>query len=139
MWDLKEAAAYYKRQGAPADQTALVAFLQELQSEHSGSIPQSLLEPAARELGTKASLLLALIRRLPSLRLREERSLEICGGPRCRGAAIAEQLQKEFPDVQVKLVGCQRMCGKGPNARYNGKLYHKAGRNLLRQLLLENE
>lgn len=135
MWDLKEAAAYYKRQGAPGDQTALTAFLWELQQEHGGSIPPALLEPAARELGTKASLLLALIRRLPSLRLGQEQVLEVCGGPRCRGAAMAAQLEKKFPNVQVRLVPCMRMCAKGPNVKLNGVLYHNADEALIQKLL----
>ena len=38
-------------------------------------------------------------------------------------------------DVTLKTIPCQRMCGKGPNIRFDGKLYHKADEALLRQLL----
>ena len=31
MWDMTEAITYYKRQGAPSDQTALTALLKEAQ------------------------------------------------------------------------------------------------------------
>lgn len=135
MYDLTEAAAYYKKQGAPGDQTALLNFLREVQSEHGGSIPAHLPAEMARLLGTKETLLLALIRRIPSLQLSGKPVLEICGGPRCRGAAMAEALQKRYPQVEVRLVGCMRLCAKGPNVKLNGKLYHNADEALLKQLL----
>lgn len=137
MWDMTEAVEYYKKQGAPADQTALTELLKEVQREHGGSIPQQLLEPLAQALGTKQTFLQALIRRKPSLRLDGRPLLEICGGRNCRGAALAETVRREFPGVQVQLVGCQRMCGKGPNVRLNGQLHHKADLNLVRRLLKE--
>ena len=43
VWNLHEALEYYKRQGAPADQNALISLLTEVQAEHSGSIPKALL------------------------------------------------------------------------------------------------
>ena len=42
-WDLKEAIDYYRRQGAPGDQTALRNLLGEIQSEQGGAIPKYLL------------------------------------------------------------------------------------------------
>ena len=35
-WNLQEAVAYYRTQGAPGDQTALVSLLSEVQRECSG-------------------------------------------------------------------------------------------------------
>ena len=40
-WNLEEAIAYYKKQGAPADQTAVTALLREAQAEHDGIPPIS--------------------------------------------------------------------------------------------------
>lgn len=136
MWDLAEAITYYKSQGAPQDQSALVSLLQEAQRENGGAIPPSLLKDAAEGLGVRESLLLALIRRIPRLRLADSHLLEICAGPNCgkrRGlAAFGEKLQSE--SVQVRFVPCMRMCGKGPNIRFDGTVYHQADETLLRRL-----
>lgn len=137
-WNLNEAIAYYKRQGAPSDQSAVIALLRELQQENGGGIPRYLLPTVAGELGTKESLLLALMKRIPSLRLADTHRLEICCGPNCgRHKAVAEMAESLFRDkaVTVKYVPCMRMCGKGPNIRWDGKLCHKADEALLRSLL----
>ena len=38
-WSLEEAIAYYKSQGAPGNQNALISLLKEAQLENGGSIP----------------------------------------------------------------------------------------------------
>ena len=135
---MDEIIEYYKRQGAPSDQQAVIALLREVQSLY-GSIPSWAPERIAEKLGTKPGLLLALIRRIPSLRLGEGHLLEICAGPNCGRhpylLEAAEKLVKGRNDVALKTIPCQRMCGKGPNIRFDGKLYHKADEALLRQLL----
>lgn len=137
MWDLNETVAYYKTQGAPQDQSALVSLLQEIQQESGGAIPPSLLKDAAEGLGVRESLLLALIRRIPRLRLAESHLLEICSGPncgKCRTLAIlGEKLQSE--KIQVRFVPCMRICGKGPNIRWDGTIHHQANEALLKQLM----
>ncbi|MBE6922314.1 MAG: formate dehydrogenase [Ruminococcaceae bacterium] len=137
-WELKEAAAYYKKQGAPGDQMALTALLREIQEEY-GSIPKHLLAEISAELGTKESFLLALIRRQPRLRLGDTHTLELCAGPNCgkhtQLAALAEQLCAGKPGVMLRFLPCQRQCGKGPNIKWDGKLYNRADEKLLRQLL----
>lgn len=135
-WDLKEATAYYVSQGAPRDQGALVFLLQEIQRESGGAIPPHLVKEAAEALSVRESLLLALIRRVPRLRLADSHLLEICSGPncgKCRSlAALGEKLQGG--KIQVRLVPCMRMCGKGPNIRFDGTVYHQADETLLKQL-----
>ena len=37
-WELKDAVSYYKKQGAPGDQNALMSLLREIQEEF-GAIP----------------------------------------------------------------------------------------------------
>jgi NADH:ubiquinone oxidoreductase subunit E len=137
MWSIEEAAQYYRKQGAPGDQSALVAFLQELQEECGGRIPAASLPEAAELLGTKESFLLAVIKRFPSLRLADVHTLELCGGPNCGKAkalaACAEKLQKER-GFTLKFVPCMRLCGKGPNLKWDGKLYHGATEALLKDL-----
>lgn len=137
-WNLTEAIDYYRRQGAPGDQNALRNLLAEIQQEHGGSIPGYLLAETAEGLGVKESFLNAIIRRVPSLRLADRHLLEICGGPNCpRKADLSNFLDRTGGKLEVKLVPCMRLCGKGPNIRFDGKLYHKADAALIEKLLRE--
>lgn len=137
-WNFEEAIAYYRRQGAPGDQSASILLLKEIQHEY-GHIPAPLLPRLARELGTKEGYFLALIRRLPSLRLSKENCLELCAGPNCGKHTALAAFAESLPGVTVKFLPCQRMCGKGPNIRWNGKLYHRADEALIRKLMTEGE
>jgi len=136
-WNLEEAVSYYRGQGAPGDQSALIAFLREVQKENGG-IPGYMLTRAAEGFGIKEAVLRALIRRIPSLRVSDVHCLEICAGPNCGKhaalAACAEKLQKE-KGFDLRYVPCMRLCGKGPNIRWDGKLFHKADEPLLRKLV----
>ena len=139
-WELREALASYKDRGAPGDQNALIALLREIQNQYGG-IPAGLLTPVAEYYGIRATLLTALIRRIPSLRLADTHTLEICGGPNCGKHRTlweaAEKLCKDRRDIMLKQVPCMRLCGKGPNLRWDGKLYHKADEAFLRKLITE--
>lgn len=139
-WNLPEALDYYRRQGAPADQNALIALLSEIQSEHGGSIPRSIPAEIAAAYGIREALVHAVIRRIPRLRLSDTQVLEVCAGPNCGKAAAlaarAEALCKESAgNITLKFVPCMRLCGKGPNLRWNGTLYHRADEALLMQLM----
>ena len=127
---------YYKALGAPSDQSALISLLKEVQQKHGGGIPQYIISPLAESLSVKETYLLAIIRRIPSLRLANTHLLEICAGPNCgKHAALAAFAQKlESKHITVKFVPCLRMCGKGPNIKWDGKLYHQATQELLQQL-----
>ena len=135
-WNLAEAISYYKSQGAPGDQNALVNLLKEVQQESGGSVPPGSLTEISQGLGIKPTFLEAVIRRIPSLRLGDHHVLEICGGPNCSKraslAALGESLAS--PKLTVKVVPCMRQCGKGPNIRYDGILYNGADEALLRRL-----
>jgi len=136
VWSLDEAIAYYRSLGAPQDQSALVGLLKETQKEYGGAIPKAALEAVAASFGVKESLLLALIRRIPSLRLAQTHVLEICAGPNCGKhtplAALGEKLRSS--GVTVKFVPCMRQCGKGPNIKWDGTLYNGADEVLLKNL-----
>ena len=135
-WDLKEAIGYYRSQGAPQDQNALKNLLSEVQREHGGAIPGYLLAEIAKELGAKESFLTAVVRRFPSLRLADVHVLEICAGPNCsRRGKLAELAEQYRGRVEVKFVPCMRQCGKGPNLRFDGKLYNGADEQLLTGLM----
>lgn len=143
-FDLTEAVHYYKRQGAPADQSALVSLLREVQSEHGGSIPRRLIGALAAGLSVKESFLLALIRRFPSLHLAGTHCLELCAGPNCSRkadlATVAEEVLRAQPgSFELKFVPCMRQCAKGPNLRWDGTLYSAADEALLRHLLAESK
>ena len=139
VWNLTEALEYYKRQGAPADQNALIALLTEVQAEHGGSIPKALLADISAFYGTREGILLALIRRIPRLKLSDVHTLELCAGPNCGKAAAlaaaAEALCRGKPNITLKFVPCMRLCAKGPNLKFDGKLYHGADEALLKELL----
>lgn len=134
---MQELLGYYGRMGAPGDQTALVNLLKEVQCLH-GAVPKWAVTEIAEGYGIKESFVLAVVKRIPSLRLQDTHLLELCTGPNCgkyaQLAAAAETLCKE-KGIPLKFIGCQRMCGKGPNIRWDGKLYHKATEELLKELL----
>lgn len=138
-WTLEDAVAYYRSQGAPSDQSSLIALLREIQQENGGSIPGGLLKTAAESLGTKEGVLLALVKRIPSLHLADTHILEICTGPNCGRAselaALAEDAKRAGGKFTLKFVPCMRLCGKGPNIRFDGRVYHKVTPELLQQLL----
>ena len=134
---MKEMLEYYRRQGAPGDQTALINLLKELQQTH-GAVPKWAVAEIAESYKVKESFILAVVKRIPSLRLQDTHLLEVCAGPNCgKHTALAAEAEKlcKLKGVQLKYMGCQRMCGKGPNIKFDGKLYHKATVELLRELL----
>ena len=138
----RQTVADYISRGAPGDQGVLVAMLRQLQQDWDGSLPADKMADVAALCGVKESFLLAVIRRIPSLRLGQSRVLELCAGPNCGKhtalASAAEALCKKY-GVTLKYTPCMRLCGKGPNAKYNGKLYHKMDEALLENLLKEKE
>lgn len=134
---MKEMLDYYRRQGAPGDQTALVGLLKELQQTY-GAVPKWAVAEIAEEYKIKESFILAVVKRIPSLRLQDTHLLQLCAGPNCgKHTALAAEAEKlcKLKGVELKYMGCQRMCGKGPNIRFDGKLYHKATVELLQELL----
>ena len=134
---MEEMLEYYRRQGAPGDQTALVNLMKELQQTY-GAVPKWAVAKIAESYKIKESFLLAIVKRIPSLRLQDTHLLEVCAGPNCgkhtKLAAEAEKLCK-LKGIELKFIGCQRMCSKGPNIKFDGKLYHKATEELLKELL----
>lgn len=138
-WSLEEAISYYKTQGAPGDQGALISLLREIQRENSG-IPAYMLSAIAQSYGIQEGIMLALIRRIPSLRLADVHCLELCAGPNCgKHKALAEHaeklLQNHLGKITLKYVPCMRMCGKGPNVRWDGKLLNGVTVETLRELM----
>lgn len=139
-WSLEEALSYYRSQGAPQNQTSLIQLLQEIQDEHQGSIPLWVLPQIAEAYNVKETFVRAIIRRIPRLRLSGTHCLELCGGPNCsRAAALASFAERTYGSsaagVTIRQVGCMRLCGKGPNLKWDGILYHHADEALIRSLM----
>ena len=136
-FSMEEALSYYQKQGAPNDQSALIALLTEIQDAHGGAIPAYLVSQAAEGLKTKEALLLALIRRIPRLRLKDTHCLELCAGPNCsKRAALADFVEKTYGKdggSDIRYVPCMRQPGKEPNP-WDGKLYNRADEALIREL-----
>ena len=138
-WNLEEAIAYFKTQGAPREQSAVVSLLREVQREWGG-IPMHALTQIASAYGMKESYFLAIIKRIPSLRLSNTHELVLCAGPNCsKRAALAAFVEKTYgrnpKKFTVKYGPCMRMCGKGPNLKWDGKVYHGADETLIRSLV----
>jgi NADH:ubiquinone oxidoreductase subunit E len=137
---MEEALKWYKKMGAPSDQSALLELLREVQRENGGAIPKGVVPALAEGLSVKESYLIAVIRRFPSLRISDVHTLELCAGPNCgKAVVLAAAAEKLCAQRNVKLsyTGCMRMCGKGPNMKLDGKLYHKADPEMLKRLLEE--
>lgn len=139
-WELEEALAYYRDQGAPGNQTMLVDLLKEIQRESGGGIPKGTVSAVAEAYGVKEALLLAVIRQIPSLRLEDAHCLELCGGPNCsKRAQLASFVEKTYgkspKGFTLRYVGCMRQCGKGPNIRWDGVVHNGADETLIRRLV----
>ena len=148
-WNLQELIAYYKGQGAPQDQQALVQLLREVQAHHDGLIPAAALADIIEELQIKDTFLAAILKRYPSLRTAEApHRLEVCSGERCRKrncralhCFLEETYQVESGKVSpngnflYKVTGCMKNCPNGPSLKWDGKLYSNADIKLIQALI----
>jgi NADH:ubiquinone oxidoreductase subunit E len=139
LWSLEEALQHYQNLGAPRDQGAIISLLKEIQTE-MGCVPQWAITRAAEYYGIAPSLILALIRRVPRVRLENSHLLEICGGPNCpRKKDLMTLVEKRYGknprEFTLRQVGCMRQCGKGPNIRWDGKIFNGADEDLIRSLV----
>ena len=129
-WTLEEALAYYRRQGAPGEQGALVALLREVQEERGGALPAADLAEIAAALSLRDTFL--------------------SGGPRCsgRGAARLAAFVEETYGVRpggvsasgrftYRITGCMKNCPNGPSLRWDGALHSRADEALIRALVDE--
>ena len=66
----------------------------------------------------------------------------MCAGPNCGKHKALAACAKELSSggqFTLKFTPCMRMCGKGPNLRWDGVLYHQATEDLLRTLAEQAE
>ena len=117
----------YRLRGAPEDQQLLIALLRDAQTALGGALTHTAVNQIARAYGVPPSMIMALIRRIPSLRLEDMlHRLEIC--QRC-GAKLASKLDKQrlaARGVEVRMVPCMKNCKNGPSLKWDGELIPRA-------------
>lgn len=144
---LREMIEYYRAQGAPQDQQMLIALLREAQEDAGGLLPMAVLEDVAQAFGMKATLLQALVKRIPGLRCEDvPHRLEVCGTCRA-GAKLRDSIEKMYgvksggcsreAGFSYRVTPCMKNCRNGPSVRWDGKLYSHADESLIRALIGE--
>ena len=135
----------YREMGVPQDQQMLIALLREVQAEMGGTLSEDILRRVADAYGIRESMLSALIRRVPDLRMaKAAHRLEMCGTCR-QGASLRQWVEETY---RVKSGGlceqagftyhvtpCMKNCKNGPSVRWDGELYSHADRELLLSLI----
>ena len=142
---LKDSIDYYREQGAPGDQQMLIALLREVQEARGGTLDGEALETIASAFDLKKSMLEAIIRRVPSLRLQGiPNRLEVCGT--CpKGRALRAFIENNWhiqsggecaeAGFSYCVTGCMKNCKNGPSLRLNGTLYSGADEALVQKLI----
>jgi len=142
--NLKEMLDYYRSQGAPNDQQMLIALLKEAQESDGGVLKNHTLSGIAEAYDLKPSVLMALIRRISSLRYEDvPHSLEVCRTCKCN-PAIRDYIENEIGigsgsasrelGFSYRLVNCMKNCKNGPSIKWDGVLYSHATIDLLKKL-----
>ena len=145
MQAIQEIIEYYRGQGAPQDQQMLIALLREVQEDMGGVLSQAALQEIADSLGMKNTLLQALIRRVPSLRMENAaHRLEICGTCRA-GARLRNEIERtygvksgeicEAAGFSYHVTPCMKNCKNGPSIKWNGTLHSHADMELVHALI----
>ena len=145
MQQLEDIIRYYREQGAPQDQQMLIALLRECQEMEGGALTAQTLAAVAQGCGVKESMLAALIRRVPSLRMADApHRLDMC--MTCpKGRELRAWVEKTW-NVQsgqactaagftYHAVPCMKNCPNGPSIRWDGVLYSRATQELIRSLI----
>ena len=142
MWQLEEAIEAYREQGAPEDQQMLIALLREVQQE-TGPLTQDVLDAIARAYQLGASVLPALVRVVPSLKMAAHpHRLEVCAN--C-GKKLSSWIEKTYGvrpggacdrgGFTYHVVGCLKNCKAGPSARWDGELISRADEDKIRRII----
>lgn len=132
---LQEIIEYYRAQGAPSDQTALISCLREAQEACGGALIGADQQMVADGLGVKTGYLQAVAKRIPDLRLgKGAHTLTLCGGPNCsrRNAALRQYLEGQLGAKDghtflngrwmYRVSGCMRQCRTGLNIKIDGQI-----------------
>lgn len=145
MEEFREIIEYYRSQGAQQDQQMLIALLREMQEAEGGVLSAALLEAIAKEYGMKTTMLSAIIRRVPSLRMdTASHRLEVCGTCKA-GAKLRADIERtygvksgassESAGFSYRVTPCMKNCKNGPSIRWDGQLHSHADMVLIRALI----
>lgn len=145
MQTIREIIEYYRGQGAPQDQQMLIALLREVQEETGSVLSQAALMEIADSFGKKPTMLQALIRRVPSLRMENAaHRLEICGTCR-QGAKLRDEIERtygvksgavcEAAGFSYHVTPCMKNCKNGPSVKWDGVMHSRADIELVRRLI----
>ena len=145
--DLQKLFEVYREQGVPQDQQMLIALLREVQETLGGTLTEDVLFQAASFYGMKATLLQALIKRVPDLRMANAAHwLEMCASCKA-GYGLRAWLEdtygvksggsSEKGGFTYRTTPCMKNCKNGPSVRWDGTLYSHADQSLLIKLIEE--
>ena len=146
MGDIRELIEYYREQGAPQDQQMIIALLREAQEIGGGMLSAKALSQIAAAYAMKETMLTALIRRVPGIRLEDTpHRLQICGT--CRtGAKLRDFVERTYgvksggvstAGFSYQVTPCMKNCKNGPSIRWDGTLHSRADEALIRSLIEE--
>lgn len=141
---LTELADYYRMQGAPGDQQMLIALLKEAQEADGGVLNMRTIMEISQIYNIKETVLMALIRRVSTLRCEVvPHTLEMCATCKCNGAIrsyVEDELGIKSGEIckthgfQFRTVGCMKNCKNGPSIKWDGVLYSNTTVELLKGL-----
>ena len=136
---------YYRSQGAPGDQQMLIALLRDVQEACGGALTQQAIVEIVQQLAVKESMMHALIRRIPSLRMdAAPHLLEMC--QTCpKGRELRAWVEStwhvssggacEAAGFRYRVTPCMKNCKFGPSIKWDGTLYSHATKELIQQLI----
>ncbi len=142
---MNELIDYYRSQGAPQDQQMLIALLREVQEQNGGALSAAALQEIAEALSIKESMLAALIRRVPSLRMdTAPHLLEMC--QTCpKGRELRAWVEStwnvqsggvcEKAGFRYRTTPCMKNCKFGPSIKWDGQLHSHATKELIQSLI----
>lgn len=136
---------YYRTQGAPQDQQMLIALLREAQEDDGGVLLQGTIDAIAEAYKLKGTMLQAIVRLVPDLRMESAaHRLEVCGTCRA-GAKLREDIERTYSvksggcsekgGFVYRVTPCMKNCKNGPSIRWDGKLHSHADMVLIRALI----
>lgn len=148
---LREIIEGYRRFGPEPEQQTLISLLREVQGRF-GAVSPAAQRQIAEALDLRLPLVAALVRRIPGLRETASRhQIEVCGGPRCSGAAPAGSaaVLKEIKRTtgllpgetgadgrfSLSVVNCRKQCGTAPNLWVDKKHYPNASPEKIEKIL----
>ena len=135
----------YIDQGAPEDQQMLIALLRDAQQLDGGALLPQTLARIAEALATPMSILNAIIRRIPTLRMADApHRLEMC--QTCpKGRELRAWVEETFHiqsggvcaegGFTYRVTPCMKNCKNGPSVKWDGELVPQMTLEKLKKML----